>query len=126
MDSPWQSFSVPEPDAEFIGLLTELPLSRYRAIPKFLRMTRQIQSQLADSEGLVAYALRTDVPRRKFWTVSIWESEEALRTFVRENPHGEIMVALRDEMGETRFDRFAVSGKEVPPTIDEAFKRARD
>ena len=126
MDSPWQSFSEPEPDAELVGLVSELPLSRYRAIPKFLRMTRQIQSQLADSEGLVGYALRTNFLRRWFWTVSIWESEEALRNFVRENPHREIMAALHEEMGVTRFDRFAVSGEEAPLTIDEAFKRARD
>lgn len=126
MDTSWQWFKISEADANLVGLVSKLSLCRYRAIPKFLRMTRQIQSQLANSEGLVGYALRTDFLRRTFWTISIWESEKSLQNFVRENPHGEIMVALQEEMEETRFDRFEVSSEEVPLTIDESFRRARD
>lgn len=126
MDASWEWFEDPEPDADLVGVVSELPLSRYRALPKFFRMTNQVRSQLASSEGLVGYALRTALPRRTFWTISIWKSEAALQSFVRENPHGAIMSALQEDMEETRFDRFVISGDEVPLTIDEAFDRARD
>ena len=70
---PWKSFAPPENDREYSALLTYLPLKRWRAIPKFMRYTSQIQRQLADSEGLIGYALDAKVLSRDFWTLSVWE-----------------------------------------------------
>jgi hypothetical protein len=50
-------------------------------MPKFFRYTLQIWHQLSDSEGLIGYSLDANIPGRKFWTLSVWEDEEALMRF---------------------------------------------
>jgi hypothetical protein len=62
--------------------VVDLPLNKWRAIPKFMRYTSQIRHQLADSEGLIEYALDANVLNRDFWTLSVWEDEESLSRFV--------------------------------------------
>ena len=52
---PWKSFAPAERDREYTAMVSYLPVNKFRALPKFFRYTRQIQRQLAASEGLVGY-----------------------------------------------------------------------
>lgn len=124
MDFAWKSFIDPNPDANLRGVVGELRPSRYRTVPRVLRNTRRIESQLAESDGLVGYALRANFLRRRFCALAVWEDEESLQTFVTATPHAEVMAAFEEEMEVSRFDRFEVSGGEVPLGIDEAIARA--
>ncbi len=72
-------------------MVSFLPLEEFRAIPKFVRYTRQIQRQLAGSEGLIGYSMDANVVGKEFWTSSVWEDAQALRRFVHRTPHDEIM-----------------------------------
>jgi hypothetical protein len=101
----WKSFALPENDREYRALLTYLPLKRWRAIPKFMRYTSQIRRQLADSEGLIGYALDAKVLSRDFWTLSVWEDEASLRRFVQQNPHGKVMMDLLPQWARRRSSR---------------------
>ena len=92
-------------------------------MPRVLWHTRGIESQLAESVGLVGYALRAKLPQKKFWAVAAWESDESLQNFVESNPHAEIRVALKRVMEESWFETFDLSGGEVPMTVDEALER---
>lgn len=123
MDFSWQAFVEPEPESELRGVVGELRPSRYRTVPRVLQNTRRIESQLADSNRLVGYALRANFFRRRFWAVAVWEDEESLQKFVTSKPHVEIMAALKGEMEMSRFNRFDVVGEEVPMEIDEAIER---
>ena len=125
MDFAWRSFVVPDPDSDLVGVVGEIRPYRYRTVPRVLRSTRRIESQLADSNGLVGYTLRARFYSRRFWAVSVWESEESLQKFVATKPHVEIMAALKEELEASQFDQFAVKGKEVPIGIDEAITRAK-
>jgi hypothetical protein len=58
----------------------------------FLRLSSKVEKQLHESDGAVRYAVRTDIPRKHFWTLSVWVSREAMRGFVREEPH---LTAIR-------------------------------
>src|SRR5207253_593573 len=58
MDMPWKKIAPVNPNAEYLALLTYLPLKKHRAIPRFLWSTFAIQKQLAGSAGILGYALR--------------------------------------------------------------------
>ena len=123
---PWKSFAAPETGREYHAMLSYLPLNKWRAMPKFLRYTRQIQRQLANSEGLIGYSLDANVLGRTFWTLSVWEDEESLWRFVPRTPHGRVMTDLLPDMGRTKFFHWKVDGSSVPPAWEEAKRRMRE
>ena len=123
---PWKSFAPPENDREYSALLTYLPLKRWRAIPKFMRYTSQIRRQLANSEGLIGYALDANVLSRDFWTLSVWEDEASLRRFVQQNPHEKVMMDLLPHMGQTAFFPFKVDASFIPPDWEDTKRRMRE
>ena len=96
---------------------------RYRTVPRVLRNTRRIEAQLAESDGLVGYALRAKLFRRRFWAVAVWESDESLQAFVDSDPHAGVKTSLKGEMEESWFETFDVKSEEIPIDIDEALAR---
>lgn len=121
----WKSKISAENGREYLGLLTFLPLKTFRALPKFLKYNSQIERQLSESTGLIGYSVRAKLLSLNFWTLSVWESEAALMDFVYRLPHSEIMKSLAPYMGQTKFTRWKLKGTEIPPSWDEAEKRAR-
>jgi heme-degrading monooxygenase HmoA len=123
MEFAWRSFVEPDPGSELQGVVGYLQPSRYRTVPRVLWHTREIEAQLAESDGLVGYALRAKLAQKKFWAVAAWESDESLQRFVESDPHAEIRTVLERAMNESWFQRFDVSGEEVPLNVDEALDR---
>ena len=123
MDFAWQSFAEPDPETELQGVVGHLSPSGHLAVPRVLWHTRKIEAQLAESVGLVGYALRAKLAHKKFWTVAVWESDASLQSFVESDPHAGIRAALKREMNESWFQRFDLTGEEVPMNVDEALVR---
>jgi len=119
---PWVTFRAPEPDREYLALLTELPLRRFRDLGAFLLSSWRIQGQLRRTPGLLGYSLRAHTLQREFWTVSVWEDDAALHQFVV-SPHAHVMAALQGKMGQTRFARWSFRGAEYPPQWPEALAK---
>jgi hypothetical protein len=111
---PWVTFRRPDPDGEYLVLLSELPLKRLRDLGAFLLYTWRIQGQLRRTSGLLGYSLLARIRKRQFWTLPVWEGEATLHQFVIENPHGQVMIALREKMDQTRFVRWSMRGSEFP------------
>jgi hypothetical protein len=124
MDFPWQMFRPADPSREYFALLSHLPLKKYRAIPKFLRLTFQIQKQLRSAPGVIGYSLRAKPMSRNFWTLSIWEDEKTLMDFVVKIPHGQVMKEMLPHMGPTRFTRWKVPGSGLPLKWEQAMQRS--
>jgi Domain of unknown function (DUF3291) len=123
MDMPWIALGSMDAGQEYLVLLTYLPLRKYSKIPAFLRHTLQIQSQLRKTAGVAGYSMRAKMLSRKFWTLSVWESEQALMDFVARVPHGEAMKRFAPHMGATKFARWKVLGSAIPPNWDDAVRR---
>jgi hypothetical protein len=123
MDSPWKALAAVDKNREYFVLLSYLPLSRYSKIPLFLRLTFQIQGQLRRTPGAIGYSLRAKPLSRKFWTLSVWEDDRALRDFVAKVPHGEVMKTLAPYMGATKFTHWKISGSAIPPNWQDATRR---
>ena len=120
---PWVTFRQPDPDREYLVLLSELPLQCFRDLGVFLLYTWRIQGQLRRTPGVLGYSLLAHIFKRQFWTLSVWESEAALQQFVVDNPHGEVMTALQGKMGQTHFMRWSIRGSAFPPSWQDALTR---
>jgi len=123
MDMSWKAIAAVDREREYLALLTYLPLRSYMKIPLFFQFTFQIQRQLKDTQGAIGYALRAKPLSRRFWTLSVWESERALMDFVIKVPHGDVMKALSPHMERTKFTRWKLLGSALPPNWDDAMRR---
>ena len=79
--------------------------------------------QLASAEGVLGYSVLAHPLSKRFWTLSAWKDEAALRAFVQHPPHVRIMTALTPHMDETKFVRWTVKGSELPLRWDDALRR---
>ena len=122
----WRSPTEVTPTREYLVMASRLPLQRRLLIPWFLRYTLALQGQLRGARGLICYSLLAQLLRSQFWTLSVWEEEEALVEFARSMPHSQVMTALRPHLRGQKFVRWKVAGAEVPPTWHEAFSRLQD
>ena len=89
-------------------------------MPKFLWNSLRIERQLLRSEGLVGHSSGAKPRTLEFWSVTVWEDEEALQRFVRAYPHTDIMRAMRPAVARSEFVRWTVAGAELPPDRDDA------
>jgi quinol monooxygenase YgiN len=121
--SPWRTFGASDPNGEFVALLSYLPLKSYWRVLPFFLYTAQVVKQLASAEGLLGYSVLARPFSKRFWTLSAWNSEAALRTFVNHPPHVRIMTALTPYMDKTDFVRWMVKGSELPLQWDDALRR---
>lgn len=121
--TPWQAFGSADPDADFIALLSYLPLKSHWRIPSLLTYMLQVNKQLAQSNGLLGYTLLAQPFSKRFWTLSAWQNDAALRAFVQHPPHLQIMAALAPHMDKTHFVRWSVKGSALPLQWDDALRR---
>jgi hypothetical protein len=121
--SPWRPLGAAHPNGEYVVLLSYLPLKSYWRIPIFFFYTAQVMKQLASADGVLGYSVLARPLSKRFWTLSAWKDDAALRTFVQYPPHVRIMTALTPHMGETRFVRWMVIGAQLPLSWDDALRR---
>jgi hypothetical protein len=121
--SPWRTFGSPDPNGDFLALLSYLPLKSFWRVPQFLVYTVQVTRQLAAAQGLFGYSTLARPLSKRFWTLSAWENEAALRAFVQHPPHVRLMTALTPHMAETKFLRWMVKGSQLPLRWDDALRR---
>ena len=76
-----------ESNVELFYTATLLPLKSHSSILGFMRLSMRIVAQLRSTEGVVRYAVKTDLPRKTFQTFTVWIDLEAMRVFVRTELH---------------------------------------
>jgi hypothetical protein len=89
--SPWRTLGATDPNGEYLALLSYLPLKSYWRIPHFFLYTAQGVRQLASAEGMLGYTVLARPLSKRFWTLSVWKDEAALRAFVLHPPHLHLM-----------------------------------
>jgi hypothetical protein len=63
-------------------------------------LSNQVEKQLKKSPGIVAYSLAVDLPRRHFWTYSVWSDPDAVPAFTKALPHATAVEKFKDWAGE--------------------------
>jgi hypothetical protein len=107
-------------------MASRLPLARYWNLPAFLSATLAIRTQLASASGLIGYALDAHLARKTFYTVSAWESQDALDAFSRADPHRGRVSVIRPRMRPTTFTFWTVPGADLPISWAEVRRRIAD
>ena len=123
LKQPWKQFRSPQADGEYLAMVTYFLLKRFRGMPRFNLYTNRVRRQLAESAGLVGYALGAKPWRKQFWTLSVWEDEKALRQFVHSGIHSGVMIVLQEDMADFRNCQWNVRGSNAPPTWDAALEQ---
>jgi len=126
MKRAWASITEVPGGTEVTIMASRLPLRRYRHVPRFLRATSRIRKQLADSEGLVGYALDAQLVRKTFWTVSAWVGRDELRRFDRADPHRAETAAIKPMMEPTTFVFWSGRAGDLPVHWSEVRARVAD
>ncbi len=120
----WKSIRAVEPDRDYVAFYADIPLDSYGALIRLLLLARRVFRQLGAARGLVGYSAVVQLRRKQFRTLSVWESEQALRDFACEGPHLIAMASLQSEVCPTRFLRWTMKGRSYPPLWQEACSRA--
>jgi quinol monooxygenase YgiN len=109
---PWKALGEPQPDREYLVLLTFLPPRRLSKLPRFLSYVRKIRQQLdAAPEGLIGYSLLAKPLRSNYWALSVWEDEAALARFLQASPHRDVMQELPKVFQRFSHDALDVDGE---------------
>jgi heme-degrading monooxygenase HmoA len=75
-------------------MASRLRLTSVRHLPRFLRASMRVDAQAKAAPGRIESRLHAQLPARTFWTLSVWETEDAMRRFVRTAPHADVMRDL--------------------------------
>jgi len=121
--TPWRAFGSSDPNSDVVALLSYLPLKSHWRIFTFLFYLSQTVKQLAQSNGLLGDTLLARPFSKRFFTLSAWQNDAALRAFVQQQPHLHIMTSLAPHMGKTHFVRWTVKASALPPQWDDALRR---
>ena len=123
MKSPWKWSTSLEPEREYVVLASSIPPVSRRSTWRLFRGASAVRKQLANTEGVVGFALLARPLRKQYATLSVWRDEAALAAFAGAEPHRELMSRLTPEMGSTRFVRWMIRGADGRPSWNDALQR---
>ncbi|HLK01136.1 MAG TPA: hypothetical protein VKU39_14675 [Streptosporangiaceae bacterium] len=103
MEIPWTTHDKPEPGQQAFIMASRFNLTSARHTPAFLLGAIRIRRQSLDSPGMLGVSLRAFPLRKQYWTLSAWTGEQALRQFMRAEPHGGFMRRAHPWMRDATF-----------------------
>jgi hypothetical protein len=56
--------------------------------------------QIKESEGAINYAVKGNLLKKHFWTLSVWRDNNSLRHFIMEEPHATAVREFTEWAGE--------------------------
>jgi hypothetical protein len=103
--APSPEFEATKKDRQpssYVVVATYLPLRSFWKVIPFFRLSNKVEAQLRASRGIVRYSLRTNIPRKRFWTLSVWTNREDMALFSRSEPHRTAMKKFYEWGGRIR------------------------
>src|SRR5579871_119139 len=85
-----------ESEPSYVLVATYLPLRSFWNIISFLRLSSKVEAQLRASGGIVRYSLRSNIPKKRFWTISVWTNRDDMTLFSRSEPHRTAMKKFQN------------------------------
>ncbi|MBN3932683.1 DUF3291 domain-containing protein [Streptomyces verrucosisporus] len=120
---PWTTISPADPADEAVVMASRLEVASLRHVPRFFWFSLVSWRQVRRSPGAFGASLIAQLGRGVFWTLSAWESREALYAYAKTEPHNSIMKRLRPTMRESHFVFWTVPAERLPISWEDA--RAR-
>ncbi|MDT0387510.1 MULTISPECIES: DUF3291 domain-containing protein [Streptomyces] len=120
---PWTVPNTPPQGTEVHVFASRFETRTLWGALKFLAGTPAVWRQVRRSPGAYGATLRAKPFRRTFWTLSAWESKDALHAFVRAGAHGPAARGLAPQMRDASFTTWQASSDDLPITWTEALRR---
>ncbi|MFF8671330.1 DUF3291 domain-containing protein [Streptomyces sp. NPDC015242] len=120
---PWTVPDTPPPGAEVHVFASRFETRTLWGALRFLAGTPAVLRQLRRSPGARGATLRAKPLKRTFWTLSAWESKDALHAFARAGTHGRTARALAPQMRDAAFVTWQASSDDLPVPWTEALRR---
>ena len=96
-----------------LAAVTRLQLRSWRFLIPFMIHASRSQKQAARSAGCLGVATRK-TRGLAFWTLTMWESDATLRTFLSAKPHRDAMPKLSPWCDEAAAYHWQVETRELP------------
>jgi heme-degrading monooxygenase HmoA len=107
--------------APAVVAITEARLGGDRASrAAFWHGVREVERSLPTQPGLIGYTLRRELLGNTTWTMTVWESDDALDRFVGGAAHRRAMQAGDAAIASVRFARLSRARDAGPPPWPEA------
>jgi Domain of unknown function (DUF3291) len=109
-----------------VVMASRLELASIRDVPRFFRTALAIRRQVLAAPGALAVSLIAQPFARTFWTLSAWQDQPSLNTFVGAQPHKGGMTSFRPKMQSSTFVTWHVPTSAFPVTWADAKNRIAD
>lgn len=123
---PWTVIRPAAPHTEVFVMASRLEVASPRHVPRFLWLSLAAWRQVRRAPGGVGASLVARLLGGVFWTLSAWESKEALYAYARAEPHRSTMKRLRPAMRQSQFVIWTVPADQLPVSWDEARRRLEE
>ncbi|MFE9027494.1 DUF3291 domain-containing protein [Streptomyces iakyrus] len=120
---PWTVPNTPPRDTEVHVFASRFETRTLWGALRFLAGTPAVWRQVRRSPGAYGATLKAKPFQRTFWTLSAWESKDALHAFVRAGAHGSASRGLAPQMKDSAFTTWQVSSDDLPLPWSEALRR---
>ncbi|MGQ5640242.1 MULTISPECIES: DUF3291 domain-containing protein [unclassified Streptomyces] len=122
---PWTVPNTPPQDAEVHVFASRFETRSLWGALRFLARTPAVWRQAGRAPGAYGTALKAQPLRRTFWTLSAWESADAVKAFAASGAHRPASRRLAAQMCDVAFAAWQTSGDRLPVSWAEAERRLR-
>jgi Domain of unknown function (DUF3291) len=104
-----------------VASVTRLRVRSLRFLPAFLWRSLLSQRQVMRAPGFIGGRLLID-RELTFWTLTAWESEQAMKAFRGSGVHARVMPRLSEWCSEASYTHWTPTEETLPPW-DDAYER---
>ncbi|MEV6112374.1 DUF3291 domain-containing protein [Streptomyces sp. NPDC052109] len=122
-DLPWIVPNTPPRDTEVHVFASRFETRSLWGALRFLTRTPAVWRQIGRAPGAYGASLKAQPLRRTFWTLSAWESADALKAFADSGAHRPTARGLASQMRDARFAIWRASSDRLPVHWEEAERR---
>ncbi|MFD8773393.1 DUF3291 domain-containing protein [Streptomyces sp. NPDC059916] len=120
---PWTVPNTPPTGAEAHVMASRFETRTLWGALRFFAKTPSVWRQVSKAPGVYGASVKAAPLRRTFWTLSAWESPDALKRFAGSTPHGTTAGGLRSQMKDAKFVRWQTTTDKLPLDWAEALRR---
>ena len=126
MRLPWSKGPADASEGPHAAMASRFRLKRYRDVVPFLRASTSLRKEAGGAPGNAGLGLAANPFTKTFWTLSSWESQDALRAFVAGEPHRTVVARFKDASASADFVFWEIASPAAAPTWREATARLGD
>ncbi|MFF1546441.1 DUF3291 domain-containing protein [Streptomyces sp. NPDC058291] len=120
---PWVKPNPARPDTSAFVMASRLEVRSLKHVPRFFLKSLTAWGQVRKAPGALGASLEAQLFAGVFFTLSAWESKEALYAYARADPHKTVVRDVRSTMRGSTFTFWEVPVEQLPIDWRDAKRR---